>query len=207
MARTGRIVVVVFVTFEGPDWSGKSTQAALLADRVRADGHEVIATREPGGTPLGEAIRDLVLHGVEMSPWAEAALFASARAEHVAALIRPALERGAWVVCDRYVDSSIVYQGIARGLGADRVLALNEAVTGGLLPSLTFVLQLDAASARERCSGELDRIERESDEFRQVVAAGYLELARLYPDRVVSLDATEPADRLAEQVRERVRRG
>ncbi|MEI8104330.1 MAG: dTMP kinase [Actinomycetes bacterium] len=197
----------MFVTFEGPDWSGKSTQAALLADRVRADGHEVIATREPGGTPLGEAIRDLVLHGVEMSPWAEAALFASARAEHVAALIRPALERGAWVVCDRYVDSSIVYQGIARGLGADRVLALNEAVTGGLLPSLTFVLQLDAASARERCSGELDRIERESDEFRQVVAAGYLELARLYPDRVVSLDATEPADRLAEQVRERVRRG
>ena len=109
----------------------------------REQGHEVVATREPGGTPLGEAIRDVVLHGLEMTAWAEATLFASARAEHVERVIRPALERGAWVVCDRYVDSSLVYQGIARGLGVEQVLELNRAVTGGLMPG---------ADLRARCS-------------------------------------------------------
>jgi len=137
----------VFVTFEGQDWSGKSTQAALLAEALRGDGREVVATREPGGTPVGESIRTLVLDGPEMSAWAEAALFAAARAEHVAAVIRPALARGAAVVCDRYVDSSVVYQGLARGLGAERVLELNLAVTGGLLPDRTFVLNVDPATA------------------------------------------------------------
>src|SRR5262249_20846250 len=108
----------VFISFEGQDWSGKSPQAAPLAETLGAEGRDVVSTREPGGTPVGEAIRALVLDGPEMSAWAEAALFAAARAEHVAAVIRPALERGAAVVCDRYVDSSVVYQGIARGLGA-----------------------------------------------------------------------------------------
>jgi dTMP kinase len=140
-----------------------------------------------------------------MSPWAEATLFASARAEHVAEVIRPALDRGAWVVCDRYVDSSIVYQGIARGLGADQVLELNRTVTGGLMPARTFVLAVGAEDARSRQEGYLDRIEREDEAFRKVVADGYRELGRLYPARVVILDGSQAPDAIAEQVREQVR--
>jgi dTMP kinase len=195
----------MFISFEGADGSGKTTQVQLLAGWLSAEGHEVVATREPGGTPLGEAIREVVLHGLEMTAWAEATLFASARAEHVARVIRPALERGAWVVCDRYVDSSLVYQGIARGLGVDEVLALNNTVTGGLLPARTFVLALEAAEARGRQGEYLDRIEREDEEFRTVVAEGYRELAVLFPDRVSLLDAAEPAETIAERVREQVR--
>jgi dTMP kinase len=195
----------VFISFEGPDGSGKTTQAALLANWLHERGEEVLTTREPGGTPLGEAIRELVLHGLEMTAWAEATLFASARAEHVATVIRPALDRGAWVVCDRYVDSSIVYQGIARGLGAEQVLELNRVVTGGLMPARTFVLALSAEDARSRQAGYLDRIEREDEAFRDVVAEGYRELGRLYPGRVVILEGAQEPDTIAEQVREQVR--
>jgi dTMP kinase len=197
----------VFISFEGPDGSGKTTQAGLLADWLREQGQEVVATREPGGTPLGEAIRDVVLHGLEMTPWAEATLFAAARAEHVARVIRPALEAGAWVVCDRYVDSSIVYQGIARGLGADEVLELNRTVTGGLMPARTFVLVLGAGDARARQEGYLDRIEREDEAFRQVVADAYRALADLYPERVALVDGALAPETIAEQVREQVRVG
>jgi dTMP kinase len=195
----------VFVTFEGQDWSGKSTQAALLAERLRGEGRDVVSTREPGGTPVGEAIRALVLDGPEMSAWAEAALFAAARAEHVAAVIRPALERGADVVCDRYVDSSVVYQGIARGLGAERVLELNLAVTEGLLPDRTFVLDVDPDTARSRHSAGLDRIEREHEEFRRAVAEGFRRLPALYPGRVVALDGNLPPERIAAHVGDHVR--
>ena len=124
----------MFVTFEGIDGSGKSTQAELLRARLEADGREVVATREPGGTELGERIRELLLHGGHVSPWAEALLYAASRAQHVDEVIRPALARGAWVVCDRYVDSSVAYQGVGRGLGLERVLDLNLAAVGGLLP-------------------------------------------------------------------------
>jgi len=195
----------VFITFEGQDWSGKSTQAALLVEGLRQDGRDVVATREPGGTPVGESIRTLVLDGPEMSPWAETALFAAARAEHVAAVIRPALARGAAVVCDRYVDSSIVYQGIARGLGAGRVLELNLAVTDGLLPDRTFVLDVDPETARARHSAGLDRIEREDEDFRRLVAGGYRQLAELFPERVVALDATLPPEEIATHVRNDLR--
>ena len=206
-ARTAayRTVPRVFITFEGPDFSGKSTQAALLVDWLRAEGREVVATREPGGTPLGEAIRELLLHGGAMTPWAEATLFASSRAEHVAQVIRPALAGGAWVVCDRYVDSSVVYQGIGRGLGAEAVLDLNLAVTGGLLPDRTFVLLLDPASAGARQPGALDRIERESEAFRQVVADGYRSLAALAPERVTAVDASRGVDEIAEEIRGHLR--
>jgi dTMP kinase len=195
----------VFISFEGQDWSGKSTQAALLAESLQAEGCELVSTREPGGTPVGEAIRALVLEGPEMSAWAEASLFAAARAEHVAAVIRPALERGDVVICDRYVDSSIVYQGIARGLGAKRVLELNLAVTGGLLPDRTFVLNVDPVTARARHSAGLDRIEREDDAFRAVVADGYRQLATLFPERVVALDGTLSPEEIAAHVRDHVR--
>ncbi len=156
----------MFITFEGLDGSGKSTQAELLRARLEDDGVEVVSTREPGGTELGEKIRDLVLHGGHVTPWAEALLYAAARAQHVEAVIRPALERGASVICDRYVDSSVAYQGVGRELGLDRVLDLNLAAVGGLLPDRTFLLALDVAEiGSRRASREHDRLERECDAF------------------------------------------
>src|SRR6185436_11231684 len=124
----------MFVTLEGLDGSGKSTQAQLLGARLEAEGVDVVLTREPGGTALGEEIRELVLHGGDVAPWAEAALYAASRAQHVEEVIRPALARGATVVCDRYIDSSVAYQGIGRGLGLERVLALNLAAVDNLMP-------------------------------------------------------------------------
>jgi dTMP kinase len=195
----------MFVSFEGVDGSGKSTQAALLADWLREQGRTVLATREPGGTPLGEAVRDLVLHGDEVAPWTEAALFAAARAQHVERAIRPALERGEDVVCDRYLDSSVAYQGIARGLGEDRVLELNLVVTRGLLPDRTFLVLLDPAEARRRGRDERDRIEREPDEFMQRVGEAFRSLAARFPDRIVAVDGSREAPEIAEEVREHAR--
>jgi dTMP kinase len=190
----------VFVTFEGLDGSGKSTQAELLGMRLEADGLEVVSTREPGGTELGERVRDLVLHGGHVSPWAEALLYAAARAQHVEEVIRPALDRGASVVCDRYLDSSVAYQGVGRDLGLERVLELNLAAVGGLLPDRTFLLALDASEIGGRLRREQDRLERESDAFHARAAAGYRELAQRFPGRIVVLDATRAPGELAEEV-------
>ena len=190
----------MFVTFEGLDGSGKSTQAELLSERLQADGLEVVATREPGGTELGERVRDLVLHGGHVSPWAEALLYAAARAQHVDEVIRPALERGASVVCDRYLDSSVAYQGVGRELGLERVLELNVAAVGGLLPDRTFLLALDPVKIGSRLRREHDRLEREPEEFFRRAAAGYRELAERFPERIVVLDASRPPAELAEEV-------
>ena len=190
----------MFVTFEGLDGSGKSTQAELLSRRLEGDGVEVLSTREPGGTELGEGIRNLVLHGGHVGPWAEALLYVAARAQLVDDVIRPALERGAFVICDRYVDSSVAYQGVGRDLGLDRVLELNLAAVGGLLPDRTFLLVLDPREVPARIQRHFDRLEREGDDFRVRTAAGYRELAGRFPDRIVVLDATRPADELAEEV-------
>lgn len=195
----------MFVTFEGVDWSGKSTQAGLLAGWLAEQGRSVVATREPGGTPLAEAVREVVLHGHDMTPWAEAALYAAARADHVEHAIRPALERGDDVVCDRYIDSSVAYQGFARGLGEDRVLELNLMVTRGLLPERTFVVFLDADDAIARGSGEPDRIEREGAGFMRKVDEGFRVLAARFPERIVSLDGARSPDEIAEEVRGHVR--
>jgi dTMP kinase len=196
----------VFVTFEGLDGSGKSTQAELLGEELRGRGRDVVSTREPGGTELGERVRELLLAGGDVSPWAEAALFAAARAELVERVIRPALERGAAVVCDRYVDSSLAYQGIARGLGVESVLELNRPAIGGLLPDRTFLLLVDPELAGSRSADEPDRIEREGAGFRAAVDEAYRELARRFADRIVALDGSLPpkeiAARVAEQVRE-----
>ena len=194
----------MFVTFEGADGSGKSTQAELLRAALEAEGRDVVLTREPGGTELGEHIRTFVLRGPDMAPWAEAALFAASRAEHVAEVIRPALDRGADVVCDRYLDSSLAYQGIARGLGVDAVLQLNLAVTGGLVPDVTFVLLLDPGVATGR-HVDPDRLEREGTELQAKVDVAYRELAERFPERIVTIDATGSPETIAKEVRERLR--
>jgi dTMP kinase len=197
---------VVFVSFEGTDGSGKSTQAELLRAALAAEGRDVVLTREPGGTELGERIRALLLDGPEMSAWTEAALFAASRAQHVEEVIRPALERGADVVCDRFVDSSLAYQGIGRGLGVDEVLELNLHATDGLLPDRTVLLLLDSETAVAR-AGESDRLEREGDDFRLSVDDAYRELAERFPDRIISIDATGEPETIAREVRERLRDG
>src|SRR5712691_9359734 len=195
----------MFVTFEGIDGSGKTTQAELLAAALAEEGRAVVATREPGGTKLGERIRDLLLGEFVVSPWAETALFAAARAQLVDEVIYPALRNGGDVVCDRYIDSSLAYQGIARGLGVERVLELNLEATRGLLPDRTFLFLLDPQQALGRLPDAPDRIEAEGDEFIARVDAAYRELATLFPRRIEPLDATLPATELAEMIRGRLR--
>jgi dTMP kinase len=186
----------MFITFEGLDGSGKTTQTELLARRIRETGREVVTTREPGGTPLGEQIRDVLLRD-EVSPWAEAALFAAARAELVARVIDSALERGAVVICDRYIDSSLAYQGIARGLGLDRVLELNMPAIHGHLPDKTFLLLIDPDESARRVGDAGDRIERESDEFRRKVDQAYRLLAQTFPQRIEWVDGTRLPEDIA----------
>jgi len=190
------------VTFEGLDGSGTTTQTELLRRYLEEAGRDVVATREPGGTELGERIRELVLGETETSPWAEAALFAAARAQLVAEVIQPALERGADVVCDRYLDSSLAYQGIARGLGVDRVLALNIDAIRGVLPDVTFLLLLDPDAARDRSGPPADRIEREGEDFLRAVDKAYRELGSIFAGRIVTIDSSRPVDDVAKEVRD-----
>jgi dTMP kinase len=194
----------VFVTFEGLDGSGTTTQTELLRAHLEEMQRDVVATREPGGTELSEKVRELVLGGTEISPWAEAALFAAARAELVAEVIQPALQRGADVVCDRYLDSSLAYQGIARGLGVDRVLALNMDAIHGILPDVTFLLLLDLEEARGRSGPPGDRIEREGEDFLRAVDKAYRELGSIFPDRIVTIDASRSVEEVAKEVRDKL---
>ena len=195
----------MFVSFEGLDGCGKTTQARLLARALEENGVEVVLTREPGGTPLGEQIRDLVLHGDHVAPWAEAALYAAARAQHVEELIRPALARGATVVCDRYVDSSVAYQGAGRELGVEEVLALNLTAVGGLLPDLTFLVEIDIDTALSRVGDKADRIERAEAEFWPRVAEAYRALAARFPERYVVIDGRRGIAEVSEEIRDHVR--
>ena len=194
----------MFLTFEGVDGSGKTTQANLLADTLRGEGRDVVATREPGGTRLGEEVRKLLLEGIQMSAWAETTLFAAARAELVERVIAPALASGKDVVCDRYIDSSLAYQGIARGLGLDRVLELNLTATGALLPDRTFLILVDPEVAFGRTKPS-DRIEQEGETFHRKVDEAYRSLAAMFPERIVTIDGDRPADEVAEEIRGRLR--
>ncbi|PYG01119.1 thymidylate kinase [Georgenia satyanarayanai] len=182
----------LFIALEGGDGSGKSTQARLLREWLEARGRAVVLTREPGGTDLGRTLRREVLHGEDLDPRTEALLYAADRAHHVHTLVRPALARGAVVVTDRYIDSSVAYQGAGRRLGREEIRGLSMWATGGLLPDLTVVLDLDAATAAARRSGEPDRLEREPSAFHEEVRAGFLDLAAAEPGRYAVVDASLP---------------
>lgn len=198
----------LWVTFEGGDGSGKTTQAALLQEWLEESGRTVVRTREPGGTEVGVLIRDIVLHHRgDIAPRAEALLYAADRAHHIETLVRPALDRGDVVIQDRYLDSSVAYQGAGRVLDAQEIRELSLWATGGALPDVTVLLDLDPHSARARLDADdkpFDRLEAERSEFHERVRAAYLALADAEPARFLVLDATLPSAALAAAVRERV---
>lgn len=190
-----------FVVFEGGDGAGKSTHCRLLAEALRGGGFEVVVTREPGGTPVGEAIRGVLL-GAGSQPIAartEALLFAAARAEHAASLIRPALERGAVVISDRYIDSSVAYQGAARGLGEERIAELSSWATEGLLPDLTVLLDVPPSVGLARAR-EANRMEAEPEAFHEAVREAFLRRASASPERYVVVTVDRPVAETAAHV-------
>ena len=198
----------LFVTFEGGDGSGKTTQAGLLESWLTEQGRGVVRTREPGGTDLGLELRDIVLHRRgHIAPRAEALLYAADRAQHVETLVRPALDRGDVVVQDRYIDSSVAYQGAGRVLGGDEVRDLSRWAVEGLAPDLTVLLDLDEAAARSRLDASrttYDRLEAEAQDFHARVRAAFLAIAEAEPERVLVVDATQPVEAIAASVRARV---
>lgn len=192
----------VFITFEGGDGSGKSTQIQSVRDWFESRGREVIVTREPGGTELGTEIRRLVQNGPEdVDARTEALLYAADRAYHVATVIGPALERGAVVLGDRYIDSSLAYQGAARSLGVDEIASLSAWATQGLYPSLTFLLDLPPEVGARRRTDAPDRMERESMDFHERVRHQYLRLADAEPERIVVIDAVGTVDEVFSEIR------
>ncbi len=201
----------LFIALEGGDGAGKSTQASLLCRALEEDGRTVVRTREPGGTPIGEKVRSLVLdhgHG-EIDARTEALLFAASRAAHVHQVIVPALTRGDVVVCDRYIDSSVAYQGAGRDLGAQAVLELNLWGTDGLRPDLTVLLDVDPAEGRtRRTSGKLDedRLESEPDAFHTKIRSAFLDLARQNPERYLVLSASGTIDEIHTAIRDELAR-
>lgn len=195
----------LFVAFEGGDGAGKSTQVRLLAQALTNAGREVVVTRQPGGTPLGSAIRDLVLHGGHVSPRAEALLYAADKAHHVDELIRPALLRGADVLTDRYTDSSVAYQGAGRELGPQEIHDLLDWAVAGLFPDLTIVVDVPAAVGRARRGDTHDRIESEGDDFHERVRRHFLDLAATAPGRYLVVDGTSAPEVMHGQVLERLR--
>lgn len=196
-----------FITFEGGEGTGKSTQAAMLAQRLRSLGIDAVLTREPGGSPGAEIIRHVILSGAAkpLGAEGEAMLFAAARDDHVQTTIRPALERGAWVLCDRFADSTRVYQGIAGQVDERLIQALERITIGDLKPDLTFVLDVPAdiglaRASKRRGKGIADRFEGEALEFHEKLRAAYRELAVREAERCVLIDVTAPLEKVAEQI-------
>jgi dTMP kinase len=188
----------LFITVEGIDGSGKTTVANAVAERLRREGFAVVVTAEPGGTPLGERLRQLLLHEKPLSAWAEAFLFLAARAEHVAQVIRPALREGTIVLCDRFADSTIAYQGFGRGLPVDELRRLNEVATGGLHPHLTILLDVNPEIGLQRVQRPTVFEGRDSA-FHHRVRQGFLWLAAQEPHRIKIVDASQPLEAVIEQ--------
>jgi dTMP kinase len=198
----------LFVTFEGGDGVGKSTQVRLLTAWLEERGETVVSTREPGGTDVGLEVRQLVLHHRgDIAPRAEALLYAADRAHHIATLVRPALERNEVVIQDRYIDSSVAYQGAGRVLDAAEVRSLSLWATENLLPDVTILLDLEESVARERLTSAekvFDRLENEKSEFHERVRSGFLGLAAAEPERFLVLNASDSIENLAKSIRERI---
>lgn len=195
-----------FITFEGGDGAGKSTQIKKLKSYLEKKGYDVILTREPGGTDIGEKIRRIILDpdNKEMSAVAEAMLYAASRAQHVAEVIGPAIDAGNIVICDRFIDSSIAYQGYGRGLG-ESVSAINSYAIGNYMPHMTFLLKLKPQAGSRRIEGrEKDRIELEAVSFHQAVFDGYEALESAYPERIVGIDASRTIDAIEHEIREHI---
>ena len=192
----------LFISIEGPDGSGKSTQIENIKEFFRHRGLDIVFTREPGGTPVGEKIRGVILDRqyAEMCPMTEAMLYAAARAQHVRDVIRPALQAGKIVVCDRFVDSSIAYQGYGRGLG-EAVKIINDFAIDGCLPDVTFLMKMDPRVGRRRIKAEQqDRLEMEKDDFHIRTFEGYLALEKRYPERIVGIDAGRGIEDIKEDI-------
>ncbi len=192
----------LFITFEGGDGSGKSTQIEKLKDYLENKGFNVVLTREPGGTKISEDIREIILdsRNTEMSDMTETLLYAAARAQLVEQVIRPAVERGDMVICDRFVDSSMAYQAYGRGLG-DIVWDINKNAVGDCMPDLTILLRLDPEAGMGRISGrKQDRIELSSSDFHRRVYEGYLALEKRFPDRIKGIDASRGIEEISEEI-------
>lgn len=193
-----------FIAIEGTDGSGKSTQIELLMDYLRKKGADVIFTREPGGTQISEKIREIILDvdNSEMTGITEALLYAAARSQHVEEKIIPALEAGKIIVCDRFVDSSIAYQGAARGLGAEKIMGINEAALHGIMPDMTlfFDLSPEKGILRKKNERALDRLEKEKMDFHEKVYEGYKNLCKKYPERIKPIDADRSIDEVHSEV-------
>ncbi len=196
----------IFISIEGPDGSGKSTQIENIKEFFHDKNMDIIFTREPGGTPIGERIRGIILDRKcsEMDPMTEAMLYAAARAQHVAQVIRPALEEGKIVICDRFVDSSIAYQGYGRKLG-EAVASINHFAVKECMPDMTILLKLDPSVGKHRISeDQQDRLEAEREAFHQEVYKGYLELEKNFPDRIVGIDADRGIDEIKVDIYEKL---
>lgn len=193
-----------FITMEGPDGSGKSTQIQLLRDYLSEKGYDIIVCREPGGTKISEAIRQVILNKefTEMGNMTEMLLYAAARAQLMEEVIRPALNEDKIVICDRFVESSAVYQGIARGMGIDLVYEVNQYAIGDTLPDLTIMIDIDADTgiSRKKKQAELDRMEREAIDFHEKVVSGYREIADKYPERILRIDGNRSIDNIHAQI-------
>jgi len=191
----------LFIAIEGGEGAGKSTQTRLLSEHLEAQGLEVVVTREPGGSTTAEKIRKLLLDPevTDMPDHAEALLFAAARADHAYNLIRPALERGAVVICDRYIDSSVAYQGVARGLGADYIRSLSEWATSGLIPDFTIYLDVPLEESAHRMDGT-DRMEIQSRDFHRTVHQAFSDIASSSDRPHIQIDGTQPKHEIAEQI-------
>ena len=201
----------LFITFEGGEGCGKSTQIAALKARLEAMGKTVVQTREPGGTALGESVRNLLQYddaGQGMSPEAELLLFAASRAQHVRELIAPAIAEGQIVLCDRFLDSTTVYQGVARAIDSKKVDTINQFAIGDTMPDLTILIDLSPeiglARVHARSDGKLDRMEKEAIEFFQAVRQGYLDLAKSEPKRFLVLDGSQSVEELETQIWQKV---